>query len=104
MKLTVFNNDQLISEYEVEDSSGSKSLDNVVYIGRSDECHLVIDDKCFPDKASQQGTVAEDIDDPGRALRNFINRGNGLLGKPQLRVSSGDIQPMGDILFYFTFL
>lgn len=44
MKLTVFNNDELISEYEVEDSS-SKNLDNVVYIGRSDECHLIIDDK-----------------------------------------------------------
>lgn len=43
MKLTVFNNDELISEYEVEDSA--KNLDNVVYIGRSDECHLVIDDK-----------------------------------------------------------
>lgn len=46
MKLSVFRNDDLVTEYEVdEEQTSSNQLDNVIFLGRSDECHLVIDDK-----------------------------------------------------------
>jgi pSer/pThr/pTyr-binding forkhead associated (FHA) protein/tetratricopeptide (TPR) repeat protein len=46
VKLTVFHNDEQVAEYQVDDeSTKSSQFDNVIYVGRSDECHVVIDDK-----------------------------------------------------------
>ncbi len=46
MKLTVYHNDELVADYSVDDqSTRSSQFDNVIYIGRSEECHIVIDDK-----------------------------------------------------------
>ncbi|MFZ4712706.1 MAG: FHA domain-containing protein [Bacteriovoracaceae bacterium] len=46
MKLNVFHNDELVADYEVDDQSTKVTqFDNVIYIGRSEECHVVIDDK-----------------------------------------------------------
>jgi pSer/pThr/pTyr-binding forkhead associated (FHA) protein/tetratricopeptide (TPR) repeat protein len=46
VKLTVYHNDEQVAEYQVDDeSTRSSQFDNVIYVGRSDECHVVIDDK-----------------------------------------------------------
>lgn len=94
MKLTVFNNDQLISEYEVEDSSSSKSLDNVVYIGRSDECHLIIDDKQISRQhlkivKSNNGWEFEKASDLAQILHNGSLSGKGKLKNGDVLSFSG---------------